>query len=366
MNAGWAIPQPCHPAVCYFPSHPVSPLLSFSYPCRPSGSGKSTSMVAAAERCRGKHPLLYIRLRSPDADDGTETVPADFTHTTQRIFEAIGYSTSPSFLESLLGRLKSLKVLSGEVELHDTKWTASRLGEAITDAYVAASRLAWLRSSPSIILTDEFQDLWRTKQGQKVFLHFLSLAVQHGTDDKRVLTVASNSTFIIDAVLKRDKQIWREHQPDPPVEQVRDALKAKGYTDAEIHKIVTVCGCRRRLLAPFLNASKDKMASREAWLEHRLQILVQKPTEALLALLESNSVSNKEKRLLGEFFDVLASDKPRTTPDLPEPYTSTFPSVLLHVGAGKRVYFQSEAARQAWIATRSTWTQKTADGSHPQ
>lgn len=345
--------------------------------CRPSGSAKSTDLVQTAleeyqdQKEKGeKSGLLLLRARN-DAPPDTSGVPSTPEYRvaviSRNLLEQMGCSPRPSLLEHFVSRgIKFRNVVIKEEE----KAATERLSDAFKDLYGVAAALGLKTKRPSIILADEFHDLAKTSAGRDVFNEALNHAVVKSADFTQALvwTVFTNSDGDRSLVAHQKGKVRLRFQPDPPLEEVRSALLTKGYSAQQADDILLVCGTRRRLLAPFLDASRDQIQS-ATWVRQQLSDHNEMALTALVAL-QDRVAPSEETLKMGAVLDKLTSDTSNPTglrkSDLPAPYRSPFPSAVLYQGKGEMLFFQSQAVRHCWEKHKSEFPGLSAPPQPPQ
>lgn len=289
----------------------------------------------------------------------------------RNLLAQMGCSPQPSLLERLFSRGFSVKTEFGGVEVQEEEKAATRrLIDALEDLYWVAGALTLKRKQRSLILADEFHDLAKTNAGRAVLNETLNKSVTHSADTALALvwTLFTNSNGDADWFSHQGMRVLERYQPDPSADEVLDMLvRTKNFSPEHAEQIMLVCGRRRRLLAAFLDASKDEVQS-ATWIDARLMEFKNVAWNHLVDL-ENRTAAPEDKIKMGEILDRLTSDtsKPSDTQrsELPKPYENPFPNRVLYQGAGKRLFFQSQAIAYIWQTRRKEFPGLSAAPQQP-
>lgn len=190
--------------------------------------------------------------------------------------------------------------------------------------------------------------------GRTVFGDIGTLAVAYGLDRTAVRTVvAGNSGFVASEFARlsmANRARWEFHElADPDHNTVSQHLLARGYTDAEAERILSVCGCRLGLLAvPLQRSSKVDVHQWRRGMEHA--------ASASLSDVITSLPLQEQSRFAGLLNAVAAASESglrvpveRMMGSAPlSEQSGALMSQVLYLDAGSDLHFQSELLRRVW------------------
>jgi hypothetical protein len=347
----------------------------------PTGCGKSMLLARLArEAASGPSPapVVLVRLRLPSSAEGEAGASAGdgeplIDSAAASVYAQIGFPLRRSLLGAVFSRGFTFfgKHTQADLSLAATR---SRLVWALQCLFSACEQLQAERiaagvpplDAAPVLLFDEVQDLikdarLRAAGGDVVFAMLGTLLVAYGVDRRAVRAVVAGSSAELDfafaACSPAQGARWSYYDlRDPEPEDTVAALGARGYSEAEAARMVSLCGARLRLLEGPLSGGPGTVSASEF-----LQAAARFGAESFAKVFQQ--LGAHEAGALARALDTALAAAGAEAGGVALPRKADLPAALrrmdlapiLYVNRMGELSFQSELHRNAWAEVRSRY-----------